>query len=240
MKKLLPLIGVLGCLAQPVMANNSISTLGALSQTQFRSLSEDLSSALSYKGVTPTAPLGVTGFDLGIGVSRTDMAQSSALWSKITSSGNSVGDLYVPKLHIAKGLPLGFDVAGFYSKVSSTGFTLVGAEVRYAIIDGGIAKPALGLRGAYSKMSGVSQLALNTRSLDISLSKGFAMLTPYIGAGQVWTNSSPNAGTLTNESISQHKYFAGANLNLGFTNIAAEWDKTGVAKTISIKLGFRF
>jgi hypothetical protein len=239
MNKILSLVA-LACLAQPALAANNITNLGALSQAQFRDFSEDLGSALSYKPVMPAAPLGTTGFDMGIEVTQTRMAKSSQLWNSVTGGG-SVSDLYIPKLHIDKGLPFGIDIAGFYSKVPSTNISLVGAELRYAILQGGVTQPAVAIRGAYTKMNGVSQLALNTKSLDVSISKGFTVFTPYAGIGQVWTNSTPNGiATLTGESFSQGKTFAGLNMNLGATNIAAEWDKTGAAQSISVKLGFRF
>ncbi len=243
MKKLLPLIA-LGCLAQPAFAANNITALQNLDQTQFRALSEDLGSALSYKAVTPAAPLGVTGFDIGIEVTQTQMAKSSQLWNTITNGGGTVSNLYVPKLHIAKGLPFGIDIAGFYSQIPTTNINLYGAELRYAILDGGLATPAVAIRGAFTKLSGVSQLSFDTKSLDLSISKGFAILTPYAGIGQVWTNSNANVtgvgGVPLSASFTQGKVFAGANLNLGFSNLAAEWDKTGGARSISLKLGFRF
>ncbi len=244
MKKLLPLIA-LGCLAQPAFAaTNNITALQNLGQAQFNALSEDLGSALSYKPVTPAAPLGTTGFDMGIEVTQTQMAKSSQYWNQITNGGGTVSNLYIPKLHIAKGLPFGFDIAGFYAKVPTTNISLYGAELRYAILDGSLATPAVAIRGAFTKLSGVSQLSLDTKSLDLSISKGFAMLTPYAGVGQVWTNSSANVlgvgGVPLSANITQGKVFAGANLNLGFTNLAAEWDKTGSARSISVKLGFRF
>ena len=239
MKKLLSLIS-LACLAQPALAANNITNLGGLTQAQFRDFSEDLGSALSYKPVMPSAPLGTTGFDMGIEVTQTKMAKSSQLWNTVTGGG-SVSDLYIPKLHVDKGLPFGIDVAGFYSRIPTTNISLVGAEVRYAILEGGISQPAVAVRGAITKMSGVSQLALKTKSLDISISKGFTIFTPYAGIGQVWTNSDPSASTgLAQESFSQSKTYAGLNMNLGVTNLAAEWDKTGAAQSISVKLGFRF
>jgi len=240
MRKLLPLFCALGCLAQSAFAANNITALNLLTQTQFRDLSEDLGSALSYKAVTSAAPLGITGFDMGIEVTQTSMAKSSQLWGTITGNGNSVSNLYLPKLQVAKGLPFGIDVGAFYSKVPSTNISLAGAELSYAILDGSMATPAVAVRGAFTKLSGVSELSFDTKSLDISVSKGFAMFTPYAGVGEVWTNINPNAGTLTNESFTQNKLFAGANLNLGFTNLAAEWDRTGSARSISAKLGFRF
>lgn len=236
MKKLLVLAVALG-ISQPAMAG-SINTLQNLAQSEFRNFSEDLGSALSYKGVTPAESLGVTGFDLGVEVSQTSLAKSSALWSKVGTG--SLSNLYIPKLHIAKGLPLDVDVAAFISSVPTTGISVYGGELRWAFVPGSLTLPAVAVRGSLTKLSGVSQLSLDTKAMDISISKGFAMFTPYAGYGKVWTNSTPNAGSLTKESFSQTKMFAGGNLNLGLTNLAAEYDKTGEARTISLKLGFRF
>ncbi len=242
MKKLLALLCTLG-VAQPAMAA-SITALGSLTQPEFRTLSEDLGSALSYKPLTPAAPLGTTGFDMGIEVTQTDMSKSSQLWSKITNGGSSISNLYVPKLSIDKGLPLGIDIAAFYSKIPTTNISLYGGELRYAILPGGIAQPAVSIRGSYTKLGGVDQLSLDTKGLDISISKGFASFTPYAGIGEVWVNSSANVpgvgGVALSQSFTQGKVFAGANLNLGFTNLAAEVDKTGGTRSISMKLGFRF
>lgn len=240
MKKLLALLCTLG-FAQLAMAAN-ISTLGDLDQPEFRTLSEDLGAALSYKPITPAEPLGTTGFDMGIEVTQTDTSRSAQIWSTATNGGSSVSKVYVPRLHIAKGLPLGIDVAAFYSKIPSTNISLVGAELRYAIVKGGIATPAIAVRGSYTKLGGVDQLALNTKGLDISISKGFAMFTPYAGVGQVWVNSTANITpkTLSDEKFTQSKVFVGANLNFGLTNIAAEVDKTGGIQSVSLKLGFRF
>jgi hypothetical protein len=138
-------------------------------------------------------------------------------------------------------LPFGIDIAAFYSAVPTTNIKLVGAELRYAIIEGGLAMPAIGIRGAFTKLSGIDLLAFDTKSLDISISKGFAFFTPYAGIGQVWTNSTPDAITgLTAESFTQSKVFVGANLNLGIINFAVESDKTGAAQSVSAKMGFRF
>lgn len=239
MKKLLVLACALG-IAQPAMAANiNIGALtGASAQTDFRNLSEDLGSALSYKAVTPAASLGITGFDIGIEVTQTNLAKSASLWQ--TLSGSNMSNLYMPKLHIAKGLPLNFDVAVVAATVPTTGINLYGGELRYGILPGSMAMPAIAIRGSMTKLTGVSQLALDTKGLDISISKGFAFFTPYVGVGQVWTNSTPDVVLLNAESFSQKKMFVGANLNLGLTNIAAEYDKTGDAASTSIKLGFRF
>jgi len=238
MKKLLVLTATLA-FAQPALAGNiDIGALGGV-QSDFRNVSEDLGSALSYKGIAPAESLGITGFDLGLEVTQTSLAKSAALWQAI--SGNDISNLYVPKLHVTKGLPLDIDIGAFFSTVPSTGIKLYGGELRWAFLPGSIAMPAVAVRGSLTKLSGVNQLSLNTKGLDLSISKGFAMFTPYAGIGKVWTTSTPDAATsLSEESFSQNKLFLGANLNLGLTNLAAEYDKTGEAKSVSVKLGFRF
>ncbi|MEW6314078.1 MAG: hypothetical protein AB1513_08585 [Pseudomonadota bacterium] len=223
-------------LAQPAFAVNNISTLQNLAQSEFRALSEDLGAALSYKPVTPAASLGVTGFDLGIGFSATSL-KSSASWGKAT--GSSLSTLPLPKIHLQKGLPAGFDIGGFFSAVPGTDIKLYGAELRYAILSGGVTEPAVGVRGAFTRLSGVSQLSFDTQSLDVSVSKGFAMLTPYAGVGEVWVDSTPNVAGLVAESFTKSKVFVGANFNLG-VNLAVEYDKTGSVDTYSVKAGFRF
>ncbi|MFZ2542409.1 MAG: hypothetical protein WAW75_11650 [Gallionella sp.] len=237
MKKSLSLLCVLSCFAQPVWAAN-ITTLGNLAQSEFKLFSEDLGAALSYKAVTPAEPLGVTGFDLGLEVTATEMKNSS-LW--IQAAGSTRSTLPVPKLHLHKGLPLNFDVGVFYSSVPSTNIKLYGGELRYAILEGGVAEPAVAIRGSLTKLTGVDQLSFNTKGMDVSISKGFAMFTPYAGVGTVWVESTPNAIiVLTKETFRQSKIFAGGNVNFGLINLALEYDKTGSAASYSAKLGFRF
>jgi hypothetical protein len=238
MKKLLPLFCILGA-AQPAFAANDLNNLQALAQAEFRALSEDLGSALSYKPLTPAEPLGVTGFDMGIEVTSTKMTKSEQAW-KTATGGGGISNIYVPKLHVAKGLPLDIDIAAFYSAIPTTNIKLFGAELRYAVLPGGVATPAVAIRGSYTKLSGVDQLAFNTKGMDVSISKGFAMFTPYAGIGQVWVSSTANTGNLGGENFTQGKVFAGLNMNLGVTNIVLEGDKTGGTASYGVKLGFRF
>lgn len=225
--------------ALPAMAGN-ISALGALTQSEFRTVSEDMGSAFSYKPVSPTAALGLTGFDIGFELTSTDVSRSAAILTKAGVNTTSFDSLYIPRLHLHKGLPFGFDVAAFVGNVPVLNAQLVGGELRYALIDGGIVSPAVGLRLAGTQLNGVDNLSVKTRSVDLSISKGFAILSPYAGVGQVWVDSTPSAGTLVGESFTQGKVFAGLNLNAGLVNFAFEGDRTGSATSWSIKMGLRW
>jgi hypothetical protein len=224
----------------PGMADD-IDQINALAQAQFRDLSEDLGAALSYKAVIPAEPLGLAGFDIGVVVTSTKLEHKEALEAAM-SDGDAPSSIIVPKLHLHKGLPLGIDVGAFYSAVPGSNIKLTGFEVRYAIVDGGVAMPAIGLRATYSKLSGVDELKFKTQGLELTVSKGFAVVTPYAGVGTVKVTSTPvgDAASLDEEEFSQSKTYIGANFNLGLINFAIEADKTGDASTTTGKFGWRF
>ena len=231
-------IGLAGLATAPVLAAENIDQINLLTQAEFRALSQDLGAAISYKAVVPSETLGLTGFDIGAEVTATKL-QNQAAWDR-ASSGTAPHTVYVPKLHVHKGLPAGFDIGAFYSTVPSSNINLWGAELRYALIQGGPATPAVGLRGTYSRLSGVEQLDFTTRGVELGISKGFAFVTPYAGIGRVWIESEPRVGTLQAEDFSEDKYYAGLNFNFLLGNLALEGDRTGDATSYSVKFGFRF
>lgn len=232
------LLPVLCSLAFSVSAvADDLDNIHQLQQSEFKNLSKDLTGALSYKAVQPAEAMGITGFDIGLELGVTKMKHSS-VWA--IASGSSENWLPVPKLHISKGLPFDINVGGFYTQIPDSNIKLWGAEASYAILAGGTLSPALAVRGAYTKLSGVSQLDFATKSIDVSLSKGFAMLTPFVGVGHVWADSTPNVVGLTSERIKAAKIFAGLNFNIALGNLAVEADKTGDNMTYSAKLGLRF
>jgi hypothetical protein len=239
MKRSLTALVILLTASAPALADTNIDQINQLIQQEFRLLSEDLTAVASYKGVIPAKPLGITGFDLGLEVSATKLGHKDA-WERATS-GSVPSTVYVPKLHLHKGLPLGIDIGAFYSAVPSSNIALWGAELRYAILEGGVATPALGLRGTYTKLTGVNELDFHTTGVELLVSKGFTIFTPYAGIGQVWTTSEPvGVSNVKKEEFSQGKYFAGGNINLGLVNFCLEADKTGDATSYSAKIGFRF
>ncbi|MCW8919441.1 MAG: hypothetical protein OQL08_11595 [Gammaproteobacteria bacterium] len=229
----------MGFAATSASAADDINNLAALTQAEFKKLSEDLASATSYKGLTPAEPLGITGFDIGLEVTDTSLQYDDAFDK--ACSGCGLDNLVIPKLHLHKGLPLGFDVGLMYASTSNTNVTLTGVELRYANIEGGLSMPAVATRFSWSRLDGVDDLSLESKGIDVSVSKGFAMFTPYVGIGYNWVTSEPSASTgLDDEDFTQTKYFVGMNINTGFLNFDLEMDETGGAQTLGAKVGFRF
>ncbi len=242
MKRFATCVATAALLSAPLAhaANNDINLTG-VAQAAFKAFSEDMSSALSYKAVIPAEPLGITGFDIGLEVTSTKMSNADD-WQSAVAGGDSIDTLYVPKLHAHKGLPFDIDVGVLYTSIPSTNIKLVGGELRYAFISGNVAIPAVAVRGTYTKLSGIDNLDFGTKGLELSVSKGFAILTPYAGVGRVWTTSDPSASLplLTKVEVEQTKYYVGANINFGLMNLALEGDKTGDSSSYAFKLGLRF
>ena len=221
------------------VASDKIDQIENLSQDEFKRLSEDLGSAVGYKAVAPVEPLGITGFDVGIVVTGTELDEDN-LWRRASSSGSAPSTIYIPKLHVHKGLPFGIDVGAFYSELSSEDMTLWGAEVRYAILEGGVAVPALGVRATATQLSGLSQFEVSTLGLDVGVSKGFALLTLYGGAGVQLVESDVNISAFNSEEFSQGRLYAGVNVNFLLVNLGLEYDITGGLNSFSAKAGLRF
>ena len=235
--KALFLAAALTAAALPAVAAEDIDQIQTLTQQQFRLFSEDLAAALSWKGLTPTTPLGVTGFDIGLAVTATKLENRGVF--EQAAGGDFPAVLPVPSLRVHKGLPFGIDVGLMAAAVPGSNIRLWGGEIRYAFLSG-ITVPSIGVRGSFTRLSGVEQLDFDTRSVDISIAKGFAGITPYGGVGKVWADSDPKVGGLTKEDVSKSKLFVGLQANLGISNFLFEVDRTGDATTYGAKLGFRF
>lgn len=248
MRKILLAALLLTLVAVPAMGKTVITLPPGYGQDEFNKLSTDLGLALSYMPLSPAESLGdkLPGFDIGVELTYVPIDQDKSYWSKIASAtGDSIpSGLAFGKLHAQVGLPIiPIDIGYIYAYVPDTDIKLNGFELKYAILEGGVLSPAVAIRGAYTKLSGINDIDLSTKSLDLSISKGFAMLTPYAGIGQVWITSEPKSAivpTLVKEDISEIKTFVGLKFSLlPVLNVVVEGDFASVnAYTFRLNLSF--
>jgi hypothetical protein len=230
----------------PVMAKTTIELPATLTQEEFKAFSKDFGMALSYIPLAAAAPLGdkLPGFDLGVEASYVKLDKNTSWYQKIDAAGDLPEAVVVPRVHLQVGLPfIPIDLGVSYASVPNSDIKLAGYELKYAILKGGTATPALAIRGAYTKLSGVDQLDLSTKSLDLSISKGILIFTPYAGVGQVWITSEPNSGfapALEKEDISETKFFVGTKIKIfPFINMVLEGDFANV-NVYSARLNVNF
>lgn len=230
---------MLASLVLPSLAKaQSLDSLINLGQAQFKTLTENVGAATHYKALAPAEPLGLLGFDVAVELSSTEI--DDGIFDLASNGDFGISTFLLPRLHVHKGLPFGLDVGAFYTAIPDTDFKAMGAELRYAILEGSTITPAVAIRATYSVISGVDEMDVTNTGLEATISKGFIMLTPYAGLGIVRTVGTPKGvAALSEESVDLEKFYAGINVNLGF-NLGFEFDQTGDYKTYSVKAGFRF
>ncbi len=239
---LILLIVILLSLSVRVYANKNITfpliQNYLLSQDEFKNLSEELGLALSYNMLGPSSNLGLLGFEIGGAVSFADINQKASYWQKVTADHNPPDFLVIPRLLVRKGLPWGIDIGASYLQVPNTNISLVGGEVKLALLEDGTATPAIGLRAAYSSLLGVSNLSMQVIDASIGISKKLFIFEPYAGVSDVFIISKPNnipssAVDITTqppsqwvylkeEDISEFKGTVGLQLDLAIVRFAVE------------------
>jgi len=217
-------------------AAGDFSNLGALSQQEFRLLSEDLAAAFSYKGVTPAKRLGPVGFDIGIEVTQTDV-ENSAVFAKAGAGDQS--KILTPKLHVNVGLFAGIDLGAFLGGSSDLDASVFGMDARFALMEDTLTTPAIALRLSGTRTNGM-EVRVGTVAADLMVSKTFTAITPYAGVGFARISAKPHVTTLGDESFNKSRVFGGLNLNLAIANFAIEAEKMGDNTSYTAKIGVRF
>lgn len=226
------LIAALGL--SPTAGANDFELQGGAAAADVRQMSKDLAAATSYKALGPAEAFGLIGTGVGAFVGYTGVEDEDA-WQR--ASGNDVSDITTAGIRARKGLPFGIDVSAFYADVINTDGSLFGGAVQYAIWEGGVATPGVSLRLGYSQLTGVDDFDYDTWSVDASVSKGFAMLTPYAGVGYVTGELDPNDGSIDAERVDNGRIFAGLRLSLGLIDITPEVEQNGDNFVTNLRLG---
>ncbi len=215
------------------------NAIGLLSQAEFRAFSEDIAAAVAYKGMIPSEGLGITGFDLGVSASATEVAHRAVL-SKAAGGASVPKAVPVAAVRIVKGLPFDIDIGAVQMSLPQTNVRATGGELRWAFVGGNTLVPAVALRVSGTSLSGVPQLKMSSLGADLSISKGFAFVTPYAGIGRVEIKSSAPGTALRAENYQLDRVFAGVNIALLPLALVVEADKTGDATSYGVKLALRW
>jgi hypothetical protein len=235
-------------MAMPALAKTDITLPPSFTQDDFKNLTRDLGLAISYAPLATAEPLGgvLPHIDLGVEATSTSIDNNASYWTKISNvPGNSSipSSLVMPKIHLQVGLPIiPIDLGIVYGEAPSTNIKYTGYEVKWSILQGSAVSPAIALRGAYTTVTGVTDLDISTKSADLSISKGFAMFTPYAGYGMVWIDSKEKSSnvSLQDESLTENKWFVGCKITFfPLMNMVAEADFAQV-NSYSLRLNIHF
>jgi hypothetical protein len=214
----------------------------AACQAAFSSVVKNASAALSYKALGPSEATGLTGIGIGATVSYVP-ADDKGAWRTLTGEG--VDGIGTAGVIVHKGLPFGIDLGAFYSTVPGAGVDVFGGEIRYAILEGGVATPGVAVRANYTTTSGLDDFDYDSWGLDLSVSKGFAFATPYAGVGYTKASADPTsanaqAAGLSKVSPDYGRFFAGLRLSVLLLQLTPEYAREGDNDVYSLRLGLSF
>ncbi|HEY2734066.1 MAG TPA: hypothetical protein VGI70_08775, partial [Polyangiales bacterium] len=153
----------------------------------FELLASELAVALAPVVDGGAASDGVRGFYLGISTTATPIRADQRYWVRgsrgtdPTDSENHGVDSMLAwnRVDVRKGLPFGFEVGSSLGYGADTSLWVLSAELRLVLFEGfrtGLgALPDVALRGVTQAMFGSSELSVQTRTLDVTVSKPFVI-----------------------------------------------------------------
>lgn len=209
----------------------------------FHGVAKDIAATLNYKIVAPAESTGLLGFGIAV-IGSYVPTEHRGDWKTLT--GDKVKQLGTVGAVINKGLPYGIDLGAFYAVVpTASGAAEYGVQLRYAILDGGVAEPALAVEGNYTRGTGIDDFDYSAWGADVMLSKGFAFLTPYVGVGYASASLDPDSDLKTtsglrNEDVHQSRVFVGARIALAFLELTPEYERFGQNNVYNLRLGLSF
>lgn len=206
-------------------------------QADFRSVAEDVAALFNAKSLTPAEAGGLTGFGIGVFAAYVPTDDSGA-WQRLV--GEDIDEVGMVGVIAEKGLPFGIDVGLSFAEVPSSDARLLGASLRYELVEGDTITPAISLRGSYSDLSGVDDVDYESYGLDLSISKGFGPLTPYAGVGYVWSSFEADpVFALEDEDVDETRLFIGLRLS-ALIGITPEYERVGDRDSFNLRCGFAF
>lgn len=219
----------------------------SLGQADFQKFSRLIAQGIFASPLQPAGASGLLRFDVGLAATAVKVDTKAAYWTRSVSRDFTVGGGYVavPRLIVSKGLS-GATISGSYAKVQSSNASIIGGSADLPIINGGLVKPTLALRGTYSTLRGVDVYKLNTYGVELFLGKGFGPITPYgaIGKQRGDARGTIPATTQTPEITLRDKstinrYTAGVQFNLLVVRLVVEANQAEV-RSYGAKVAFGF
>ena len=209
---LLPLLSLLA--AVPAAASWEVN--GNATSEDFHAFHRRFSSDAYFYPRHSAAPLGLLGFEAWVDATYDNGFDAQTFNDTAVRGDYTGGFLSIARVGVRKGLPGGVDLGVSYGKALGGDVKLLSAEVQYAIFHGGVLAPALSVRVTGTRTLDRQAYGLDQYGAELLLSKGFPVITPYIGVGLVHSRGSLDSplGFSRQENDTRPVLYAGATLSL--------------------------
>lgn len=236
-------LSALACLALFLLALPAVAwdVDGTAGEEDFQAFHDRFSSAAYFYPRHGAAPMGLLGLEVWVDTSA-DPDFGDEPFTATTIDGDLPGDvLALARVGVRKGLPGRIDLGVAYGRAVGGDVELVSGEISWAAIEGGSVVPAVGLRLTGTQTLDSGAYALEQYGLEVLVSKGFLVATPYVGAGLVRSESTLTrpGGDEIDESSTGPVLFAGVRLKLLVPSLTFEVER-GEHVQAAVRIGFGF
>lgn len=188
------------------------------------------------------APLGITGFRIYAEVTADRDFDEQDFYPGAVSGDLPGGTMSIARVGVRKGLPAGIDLGASYGEALDGDIELISGELLWAILDGGAVSPALSVRVTGTQSTGGGRYDLDLYGAELELSKGFAVVTPYVGGGFYYGEGRLDRGGLGDAfetDDTQAFVYAGITLNLLLPKITVEVEQGEAFQgAVNLAIGF--
>ena len=229
MRRVPTLILLLACAALPALAAD---VRPDAPEADFREFNRRFAMAAYYYPRHGAAPLGLVGFDV-YADAAVDWSFGDEDFARAVLDDDLLGDtLVVARVGARKGLPAGINLGLAYGRAMETDIELVSADLQWAFLKGGALSPALSLRLTGTRTMGSDVYDLDQYGAELLLSKGFTVVTPYVGAGVVRSEGSleSSLGRRFEDSETRGVIYGGVTLSMLLPKITVEVEKAEVVQ----------
>jgi hypothetical protein len=229
MPRRLHLLLALAVLATPsaIPARASWEVSGDATREDFQAFHHRFSTDAYFYPRHGAAPLGLIGFEVWADATYDPGFDEEPFNDSAISGDFTGGFLSVVRVGARKGLPGGIDLGLSYGRALEGDVKLVSADIQYAIFEGGLISPALSVRVTGTRTVDPAAYELNQYGAELLLSKGFPLVTPYVGAGLVRSEGTlqRTLGGSFEETENRGVIYGGVTLSLLVPKIHLEVEK---------------
>jgi len=230
---------------------------GTCPQDNFENLMTDLGLATGPVFLAPAETLGLNGFSFALEGTVVPIPGDKDYWD-VPTEGTPQNVLFIPHIHVLKGLPFSFEVGANLSYLPESELFNVGAEVKWAINEGFYYIPDLAVRVSINHMVGSKDFELTTGGWDVSVSHAFGIggmlsLTPYAGYNMLFIHASshvvlPQDLTAEDQVFAEmnwqdnmhNRFFVGCRLTTFIFQVTVEGTFASEMSMFNFKLGFDY
>jgi hypothetical protein len=192
-----------------------------LTQDQFKEFAGELGSILRFRQVGDTAPLGKGNFDIGMQYAVTPIDDSKGAWNNTMShpqADHYLGDsIAFPRIVGRYGVTDRVDVGAWGGVDPHSNYGMIGMDTKIALIQQGPTRPVtVSIRPSVTSLLGPAEVWVGNASLDLSVSRSFGSLSPYVGGATT-------ASRAVERSPDVNLKPANATDSVGYAGVAYRW-----------------